>query len=122
MVYVFLAAAIGLFIIGIRILGIVPKVKLVISASHDAIEVMKSPDMNEENKERAIQKAAVNMFSAFFSILVRVAVICLVPIGFVLFFAQLGFYANTEALDASTDLYFIMASTIAMIAALFFMR
>ena len=122
MVYFFLAASIGLFILGINVLGVVPRVKHVIANSREALSVVQSTQMSEDDKEAAIQKAAVRMFGAFGSILVRVAVICLVPVGFVYLCAGLGFYTTAEALQASTDVYFIIISSIVMIAALFFIK
>ena len=122
MVYVFLCAAIGLFIIGIRVLEIVPRVTHVISASHEAVAVMKSSAMSEAEKEAAIQKAAIQMFVSFGSILVRSATVCLVPAGFILLFAKLGLYSITEVYQGSTDVYFITGSTIAMVLAFMFMR
>jgi hypothetical protein len=122
MVYIFLCAAIGLFLIGIRVLGLVPRVKLVITASKQAVAVMKSPDMSEDEKEAAIQKAAVQMFVSFGSILIRTATVCLVPLAFILLFAKLGLYTTAEVYQGSTDIYFITVSTIVMILAFALMR
>lgn len=122
MVYVFLVAAIGLFIVGIRVTGIVPRVRSVLAVSHTAVSVIKSTDMHDDEKEAAIQKAAISMIGAFVSILVRVTVICLVPVAFVMLFAWLGLYSIEEAIRASTNVYFVTASTVAMIVALVLMR
>lgn len=122
MVYLSLVLAIGLFIVGIKILGIVPRVKLVVSATHDALAVMKSVELSEDEKEAAVQRAAVSMFGAFGSILLRVAVVCLVPVGFVLAGAKIGLYDSGELLRASTDWTFITVSTLIMIGALFLVK
>ena len=122
MVYIFLCAAIGIFIIGIKILGIIPRVRLVMAESHAAVSVMKAPDMSEEEKEVAIQRAAVRMFRSFGSIFMRVLVVCLATAGFVVLFSKLGFYSTTQVYETSTDVYFLTVTTIAMILALIFMR
>lgn len=51
---------------------------------------------DKHEKEAAVQKAAIRMFGAFGSILVRVAVVCFIPVGFVIIGAELGFYTNDE--------------------------
>lgn len=122
MVYIFLCVALGIFIIGIKVLGIIPRVKLVMMASQEAILLMKAPALSEEEKETAIQKAAIRMFGSFASILVRVAAVCLISVGFVLLFSKLGIYSTAQVYEASTNVYFLTLTTITMILALIFIR
>lgn len=122
MVYTFLYIAIGIFVVGIKIMGIVPRVKLVMVESHAAVSVMKAPDLSEEEKEVAIQRAAIRMFGSFGSILIRGAVVCFTTAGFIFLFSKLGFYSITQLYESLTDVYFLSATTIAMIMALIYMR
>ena len=122
MVYFFLAAGVVIFIIGLKVTGVVPRVRVVLSSSHDALAVMKAADLDEDEKERAVRSAAVRMFGAFFSILLRVSAICLAPVAFVVLFAYLGLYSGADALEGLSDWYFVTASTLVMVAALFVVR
>jgi hypothetical protein len=122
MVFVFLVLAVGLFIAALKILGLVPRVRQVISASSDAVSIMKSTTLGEDEKEVAMKQAAVQMFASCGAILVRVAVLLAVPLGFVLLGAQFGLYTNVDLIRASTNWIFITGSTIIMIGALFVVK
>ena len=116
--YAALTLTILVFIAGIRILGIVPQVKQVISQSNGALAVIKSTNLSEEQKETAIQKAAVQMLSNFLSITLRVAAL----LGLLFAVLYLGVFANIYAweqlLEDASNWYFIGVSSIVMIAAL----
>lgn len=73
MAYLFLILAIGLFVVSIKLSGVVSKVRTVIVATREAVSLMKSTKLSEEQKEAAVQEAAIRMLGAFFSILGRVA-------------------------------------------------
>ena len=122
MAYLFLALSLGMFIVAIKLLGIVPKVKNVISTTHAATATMKSRELSEEQKEAAVQKAAVEMFGAFISIFARVLLTLAVPITFVMFGSFIGLYSTDDAVRAASDWYFIVGSTILMIGALAIVR
>ena len=122
MVYTFLCIAIVIFVVGIKILGIVPRVRHIMAESHAAVSVIKAPGLSEEEKEVAIQRAAIRMIRSFGSILIRSAFVCLTTAGFVLLFSWLGFYSIAQVYETSTDVYFLSATTIVMMMAFICMR
>ncbi len=117
MVYFFLAASAALFFLGIRVFGIVPRVKGVIAATHVATTVMRSRDMSEEEKESAIQKAALEMIGSFLSILVRTALIVAISIAVVALGSETALFSMQDAIHAASNWTFIVVSTLLMIGA-----
>jgi hypothetical protein len=122
MAYLFLAIAVGLFALSIRLTGGGSKLRLVVTATQDAAAVMTSRTLDEEAKEAAIRTAAIGMFGHTFSILVRLAFALAVPSAFVLLGAALGFYQIDDAMRAATNWYFILGSTAVMVGALVVVR
>lgn len=122
MVYLFLVLAIGLFIISLKILGVVRRVGLVIRDVHDAMSVIRSTDISEEEKEAEIQKAAIGMLGSFFSITLRVAATLAIPVLFVAVGSLIELYTYEEAIYAASDWKFIITSTAVMIGAMIVVR
>ena len=117
MIYVFLGVSIVLFVICLKIFTVMPKVSHVVFETREAISVMKSPEMSDEQKEATLQTAAVRMFGYFFSILLRVALSFGIPLGYVILGSALGFYTTEEAVATTSNWYFIIGSTLVMISA-----
>lgn len=122
MIYVFLFMAIVLFIASLKVFNVVPKVTLVFSETRDATSVLKSKDLSDDQKEAALQKAAVQMMGTFFSILGRVGLTLAVSFSSVLLGSVVGFYEIGEAVSVASDWPFIIGSTFLMIVALPFFK
>ena len=118
MVYAFLAAAVVLFAVSMKLLALGPKVRLAVAAIHEATSVMASRELNERQKEAAVQSAAIAMFGHACSILARATLSLAAPLAFVLLGSGLGLYAIDDAVRAGSDWYFILGSTIVMVALL----
>lgn len=115
MIYLFLGLSIGLFIICLRVLSVLPAVTRVVLDSREALGILRSKDMTEEQKESAVQSAAMRMFSSSFSILFRVILCFGIPVCWVLLGSIFGFYQVEEASHVASSWSFIIGSTILMI-------
>jgi hypothetical protein len=122
MVYAFLAAGVLVFVICFRLLDVVPKVRAVIEATRRAQGIISSKSLTDEEKEAAVQRAAIAMTGSLVAILGRVALCVLVPTVTVWLGAQSGAYSTADALVAASSWTFIVASSVVMIAALAVIR
>lgn len=122
MAYLFLALSVGLLVLAIKGLGMVPRVRGVIAAIHAAMATMRSRHLSEEQKEIAVQRAAVEMFRSLGSLSARTLLALAAPLAFVLLGAFLGLYGADDIVRAASDWYFIGASTAFMIGALAVVR
>ena len=122
MIYLFLLLAMILFIASLKVFDVVPKVTFVFSETRDATSVMKSKELSDEQKEAALQKAAVRMMGSFFSILGRVGLTVVVSFSSVLLGSAIGFYEIGEAVSVASDWPFLIGSTLLMIVALPFCK
>jgi hypothetical protein len=122
MVYAFLAAGVLVFVISFRLLDVVPKVRAAIAATRTAQGIISSKSLTDEEKETAVQRAAIAMAGTALVILGRVAVCVLVPTLTVWLGAQSGAYSTADALVAASNWTFIAVSSVVMIAALTIIR
>jgi len=118
MSYLFLALSVVVFMVGIKLLGVVTRVHKVIVLSRCAVSTMRAAQLSEDEKEIEIQRAAVEMSKSCISILVRVFLILAVPYALILFGEFLGFYNHEQLVSAATNWMFITVSSIAMVVAL----
>lgn len=122
MVYAFLMAAAVLFMVALRLSGTVPKVRSAMAQTRAALATLSAADLSEEAKEIAVQRAAVGMFGALGSILLRMLACVGIPAALVASGSVAGLYGMEDVVRASTDPYFIAASTAAVVAGLYLMR
>lgn len=115
MIYLFLGLSLGLFVICLKVLSVLPTATRIVLEARDALGILRSQDMTEEQKESATQAAAVRMFGSFFSILFRV-ILCLgIPVGWVVLGSISGFYQTEEAIRIASSWDFIVGSSLMMI-------
>jgi hypothetical protein len=122
MVYAFLAAGVLVFVICFRLLDVVPEVRAVIEAIRRAQGIISSKSLTDEEKEAAVQRAAIAMAGTVVVILGRAALCVLVPTLMVWLGAQSGTYSTADALVAASNWTFIVASSVVMIAAMTIIR
>jgi hypothetical protein len=122
MVHVFLMIATVLFMVVLRLSGTVPKVRLAMAQTREALATMSAADLTEEAKEIAVQRAAIGMFGSLASILMRTLVCVGSPVAFVALGGAAGLYGMEDVVRASTDPYFIAASAAVVIAGFYLMR
>ncbi|MFQ5347381.1 MAG: hypothetical protein ACE5ED_06010 [Rhodothalassiaceae bacterium] len=118
MVYLALSLSLILFMLLIHLLGIVPRARAILADTRSALAVMRNAQLSEEDKEKAVQKAALAMFGAAASIIARIAVSLVLPALLVLAGAQGGaLYEESALITAATDWIFILVASAAMIGA-----
>jgi hypothetical protein len=122
MAYPFLAGAILLFALGMKLFGVVPKAGLAAAAAREATAVMTSKQLSEQQKEAAVKGAAIGMCRHACSILVRATLTLAIPLAFVVLGSAAGLYSTDDAAAAVGDWRFIAGSTIAMVALLLVLR
>ena len=115
MTYAFLAASLLLFMLAIRVFGVVPKVRGIMASTRSAVAVMRSAELSDEQKEEQVQKAAVAMFASCFSVIVRILGTIAVPVIFVTVGAYVGLFTAEEVSAAAGNWTFIVVSSVAMI-------
>ena len=71
MVYLFLAGAVFVFTITLKIFGVINEARRITTAAGDAHQVITAEARSDDEKERAAQRAALQMFGFLFSILLR---------------------------------------------------
>ncbi len=118
MAYLALSLSLVLFVLLIRVLGIVPRVKAIASATREALLVMRSSELAEEEKEAQIQKAALVMFGAAATVLFRIALTFALPAGLILAgTCDNVLYSAAGLVEAAGNWLFIALASVAMIGA-----
>jgi hypothetical protein len=82
MLYLVLVLSVMLFMVGIRMVGLMPRSHEILVDVRAALNVMRSPVLDDSEKEKAIQQAAVKMMVKLFELLVRLLPVLLVPVFF----------------------------------------
>jgi hypothetical protein len=121
-VYLFLAVAIALFALGLKVLGGVSELGLVVAATREATAVMTSRTLDEAAKEVAIRSAALGMFVRALAIAAKFALALAAPLVVVLLGVALDLYGIDDVLRAASDWYFILGSTLVLVGALIVVR
>ncbi|HSK41346.1 MAG TPA: hypothetical protein VK943_16395 [Arenibaculum sp.] len=122
MAYLFLILSTGLFVVALRFSGAVPQVRFAMAQTREALAAMSAGDLSEEDKETAVQKAALRMFGSFLSILLRTALCVGVPVAFVALGLAAGLYHMDDVVRAATNAWFIAGSTAAVIVGMYLAR
>lgn len=122
MVYAALAVAVGLFAVGLRLTGVVSKARAVLSDANRSLQVMRSLDLTDDEKEVRIRAASLGMFVAFFSILTRTAIAIAIPAALVALCIVAQVFRAEEAVSAGMDWRFIIASALFVTAFLVVQR
>ncbi|MEM7543360.1 MAG: hypothetical protein AAF384_17510 [Pseudomonadota bacterium] len=117
MVYVFLACSLGVFVIALRGLKLVSLATSTIETAREAVATIQSSTLGEDEKERRIQRAGVQMFGAFFSLLLRFSA-CVILALIVVYLGIAGsLFSPGHAIEAAGHWLFIALATVATVAA-----
>ena len=119
MSYAILLVALAAFMAAIHFTGMVSRVRGVIQTTHEALGIMRSAELDDDQKEAAVQKAAVAMMLSFFTILLRVIVICAIPAAFVYICISTGLVTEEGVYSSLSNWYFIVITSVIALAALF---
>jgi len=121
MVYIALAFAVGLFAIGLRMIGVVPRARRVFGDANQALRIMQAPDLSDDQKAVRIRSASLDMFGAFFAILSRTLAAILVPAAIIVLAIEVGLFDSRQAAAASADWRFLIVSA-ALVSVLLLVR
>jgi len=122
MAYLSLAVSVLVFVVCLKALNILAHVRRIVDDARGAHVVIRSRDLTDAEKEAATQRAAIAMVGSLASLVARVAVCVVLPVGGVWLGAQTGAYDTAEAMAAATDRVFIGLSSVVMIGLLVMMR
>lgn len=108
MVYLVLLAALVVFLLGIKFTGLIGHVSTAATDARQALTVIQNTNISEDEKEAAVQAAALRMFASFFGILARAMVAVVVSILLVLVSIWAGLCTIAAVEAALTNWLFIV--------------
>jgi len=110
----------SLVVVGFAILahyvGLVPRTTEVVAIAREAIAVLKDPQMDDEVKERVMQRNAILLFKLLGLLLLGSAVALSVPIAMIWLAERVGLLSLDSSLDMLLRWDFILAVTIVGLA------
>ena len=117
MEYVALMIALLGLMLGMRMTRFVGRVGAMVGDARHTVEMVRSRDIYEDEKEILVQRAALNMFGEFFALLGRILAVLTGPVLFVLICLSMGWFTPDELYAALTDVGFLIVSSLLMLAA-----
>lgn len=115
MVYGFLAAAAVLVMAGLKYFGVVPQARAIVQATRAATQVMAATDIGLDDKERAVQRAALAMFAASARISLKLIATLAAPVACVYAGLALGAFGESELWQAAMGWPFLVGSSAVMV-------
>lgn len=107
MTYVFLTLALLAFVFAFDRLRIVPTAMDFMVRARRVLNVVRSPRIADDRKERAVQRAAIRLSAGSIDIMARSAVSLLPALACIAAGAAAGFYGVEDALTVGADPYFL---------------
>lgn len=107
MTYVFLTLALVAFVFAFDRLQIVPTVTDFLARTRRVLNVVRSPRIADERKERAVQRAAIRLSAGSIDIMARSAASLLPALACVAAGAAAGLYSAEDAFAVGADPYFL---------------
>jgi hypothetical protein len=95
-----------------HMMGLVPKSMSVIGRSRGAVAVLRDSNLNDDEKESALQASALGLLRLLMQLLGASAVAALVPIGTIWLLDVLGLMSFEAVLDMLADWRFLLAATV----------
>lgn len=117
MEYVALTLALLGLMLGMRMTRFVGRVGAIVGDARHTVEVVRSRDIYEDEKELLVQRAALNMFGEFFALLGRILAVLAGPVLFILLCLSLGLFTPDELVAALSNVGFLLVSSLLMLAA-----
>ena len=115
MSYLVVAASVALFLLGFRFLQIPAVARAAIGESREAAAVMRDPAIEEEQKEKRLQKASLTLFGKLFSMILRTAVCALVSFIPLVAAAWFGLASEEEVIPLFYSWEVILATVVAFV-------
>jgi hypothetical protein len=113
--YLAVALSIALFLVCFWVFRVVPAAAAIVASARGAFAALRDPQLTDDAKETAAQRASLALLGGLFSILLRAAAAVAVSLAPPLAFAALGLASldDTYALLASWEV--IAVTTVAMV-------
>lgn len=122
MEYVALTASIAAFTLCLHFFHVVALARRIIEASRTAVTTMRSAALNDDEKETAVQRAAVDVGRSFVALAARLGASVLLSLAVILPGAVANVYSMDSLAVAAGNGYFIAVSSLFVIAAMICMR
>ena len=122
MEYVALTAATVAFTLCLHFFRIVGLARRIVGASGQAVTTMRLAALSDEEKETAIQRAAVEVMVALVALLARVGAAIALSLAVIYAGALVDAYSIDAVLLAAGNWYFIAGSTLFVVIAMIVMR
>lgn len=106
------------FVCLFQLLGLVEKSKDVVSIATDSLNIIGSPSLSDEQKESELQQNSLKLFGAFFILAGGGAIAVGLPLGVIWIGELLGWLSLAATIDTTFSPWFLIASSIVVIAAL----
>lgn len=101
-----------MFLVAFHFLGIVPVASRAIATSRETGAVMRNPDLDDDAKEAAVQKASLALMKSFGSLVVRIVILLLAA------FLPIFLASTTGLVPAETVLDFLLRWDVIIITTL----
>lgn len=95
-----------------HLMDLVPKSVSVLGHSRSAVAVMRDSNLNDDEKESALQASALALVRLLMQLLAGSAVAALVPIGLIWLLDMLGLMSFEAVLDTLASWRFLLAATV----------
>jgi hypothetical protein len=82
-----------------RVSGVVERSKRAVAVATDAVRTMRSTSLSEDEQEAAIRRASIQLFGSFFYITFGLAIVLMVPAGFIWLSDIGGLASNEEVIE-----------------------
>ncbi|MFC1597317.1 hypothetical protein ACFL5Q_05180 [Planctomycetota bacterium] len=99
------------FVVILRALNVVAKTMIVVETARHAVAVLRNPEMDDDAKEAAMQRYALNLFGLFFVLLFGSALAILTPVGIVYLLDLAELLSLSSVLETTLSWDFIAATT-----------
>jgi phage-related tail protein len=116
MTYAFIAISLAVFVASVRLLGIVETARATVESARSAGAVLRSTEIDDEEKEKIIQAAGIQMFAAFLKLSFKFSCSIALSVGVVVAGAAAGLYSMAGAVTAASDWTVVTAATVITIA------
>ena len=110
------------FIYMLNLLRLVENSLMVITQAKKATQVLSNSELDDLQKEKALQKNALTLFKLFFIILLSSLLAIAVPLGIVWILEKLGLMSLNSVIDFTLSWAFIISSSVIISLAVWIFR
>lgn len=122
MVYLGAAILVVGFIAVLKLLKLVEKANEVVGASRHSLEIMRSKEMDDAAKEKAMQATAKKLFGLFFLLTTGMGLALVVPAGIVWLLDGVGVLSFDAVIAFTLSWEFIAVTTVLLLAVIIFAK